>query len=134
MRQKLKRFKVLVFALVLAAVLAACSTTTHTTFHPLSGTGSANIPGVNATTEAQAKTLVAKCLPKSETAQLKLLEPTKGKPARVTVEDCFAIPQAQRTAFDDAFLNAALKAHLNTKAGRDAFPNTVAVLVVKYGG
>ena len=83
--------------------------------------------------KAQAEALVKKCFPASESAQLKLAEPVKGKPARVKTEGCLAIPAANRQAFDDALLNALLHGHLKSKAGRTTLIEvTIPQLVVKY--
>lgn len=83
--------------------------------------------------KAQAAKLAKECLPASETAQLRLLSPHKGQAARKAVEDCLEIPKAERQQFDDAFLNAALHAHLRTKAGRDTFATvTFPELLVQF--
>jgi|SRR5579871_5470890 len=87
--------------------------------------------------KAQAAKLVRKCFPASETAQLRLAEPKKGKPGRQAVENCLKIPAgpngANRTAFDDALLNALIHGHLRTSAGRTQLIEvTIPQLVVKY--
>jgi len=83
--------------------------------------------------KAHADALVKKCFPSSETAQLKLARPAAGKAGRKTVENCLAIPKANRTAFDDALLNALLHGHVKTKAGRTTLTEvTIPQLVVKY--
>jgi Flp pilus assembly protein TadD len=83
--------------------------------------------------KAQAEAAVKKCFPAQESKQLALAEPSKGKAARKAVEACLAIPPANRTAFDDALLNALLKGHVTTKAGRTQLAEvTIPELVVKY--
>jgi hypothetical protein len=86
--------------------------------------------------QAQARALVKKCFPASETGQLKLAEPVKGKAARTQAETCLEIPEgAQRTQFDEALLGAALSAHLKTSAGRAQFTEvTVPELLLSYKG
>lgn len=83
--------------------------------------------------KAQADKLVKKCFPASEATQLKMLEPKKGKPERTKVEDCLAIPETNRTAFDDALLNALLHGNIKSHAGRTTLTEvTIPQLVVKY--
>lgn len=83
--------------------------------------------------KAQAQAIIGRCLPKSETAQLKLAEPSKGKAARKAVEACLEIPQQNRQAFDDAFVTDTMHGKLGTKAGRATFAETTLPdLVVRY--
>ncbi len=83
--------------------------------------------------KAQAEALVRKCFPASETAQTRMLAPSKGKPARVAAENCLKIPSQNRIAFDDALLNALLHGHVKSKAGRTTLIEvTIPQLIVKY--
>ena len=118
---------------VLAVTLAACG---HGSGKLKADAAKASARATSSAVQAdkvQAQQLAKQCLPASETAQLRLAEPAKGKAGRQAVDRCLAIPPQNRQAFDDALLNAAVHGHLSTKAGRDAFAAvTVPQLVVKY--
>ena len=128
------------FAVPLLALplLAACHSSGKTTAEASSAKASASAFASSAqgkADKAEAQKLVKKCFPASESAQLKLAEPVKGKTARKSVEACFngVIPAKNRTAFDDALLNAVIHGHVKTHAGRETLVTvTIPGLVVKY--
>jgi hypothetical protein len=95
---------------------------------------------------AQAKALVASCLPATPVQQLKTLDlvflhSATGKDgaqvtaARNKLSSCLGIPPAQRPAFENAAITAAEHGHLTKSAGRKTYAEvTLPALVIRYKG
>lgn len=91
----------------------------------------------------QAAQIAKKCLPASETAQIKyarILVASKtgkyaqqGEQERQQLGQCAGIPPQNRQAFENAAISAALHGHLAAKTGRQVFfETTLPQLVVQY--
>lgn len=75
----------------------------------------------SAAAKADAKALMAKCVPASAVSQIKLAHSLTTSSGRAALEAKCGIPASKKSAFESSALSAAENGHLNTAQGRTVF-------------